>query len=169
MTRLTLFLLVAIATLLANDAHAVTHPTDLVWHECANGKWINVKMKLDGHPLYSAQMQLCQQPLASFKPTSPPNQPAINFYDPTQSAFGEPRGTLMRGDIWEVENQRDYLLLRITFTGKDNRVWFSGEHRVDPSKVSETHLGTRLTIKTYPTPSAYFDGTHVVIEPDLEQ
>jgi hypothetical protein len=169
MSRPTLFFLFMATLLLVNNAHADTHPTDLVWHECANGTWINVKMKLDGNPFYSAQMQLCHQPLASFKQASPPSEPAIHFYDPTRSAFGEPRGTLMRGDIWEAENQRDSMLLRITFTGPDNRLWFSGTHRIDPFKVSETRLGNRLTIKTYPTPTAHLNGTHVELDPDPEQ
>lgn len=169
MARSALFFLFAVTLLLINDAYADTPPTDLVWHECANGKWMNVKMRLDGNPFYSAQMQLCYQPLASFKQTPPPSEPAIHFYDPSQSAFGEPRGTLMLGDIWEAENQKDYLLLRIAFTGPDNHVWFSGVHRIDPYKISETQLGSRLTIKTYPTPTAHFNGHNLEVEPDPDQ
>ena len=169
MTRSALLLLLAVTLLPLSDARADIHPTDLVWHECANGTWMNLRIRLDGKPFYSSQIQLCHQPLASFKPAPPPGEAAIHFYDPTQSAFGEPRGTLMRGDIWEAENQKDDLLLRISFTGPDNRVWFSGVHRIDPSKFSETRLGSHLTIKTYPTPTAHFNGPNLEVEPDPDQ
>jgi hypothetical protein len=126
-------------------------------------------MRLDGKPFYSEQIQLCHLQSANIRQTPALNHPIINFYDPTQSAFGEPRGTQMRGYSWEAENQRDDLVLGIAFIGPDHRLWFSGTHKIDPFKVSETHLGSRLIIKTYPTPTAHLEGSQLILEPDLDQ
>jgi hypothetical protein len=124
---------------------------EYVWHwssQCRIPKRIGVAVVLNGDTAYKAIIPVCR--IKSVDLGSGEKQATLSFTlrDRKRTFFGEPVGSPINWNIWEVESESGSITLGVS-ASQGTRVLLNTLHAAKPDAALESKFAQRLIVKTF--------------------
>jgi hypothetical protein len=140
------------ALALSANAAELPSPDKAVWHwfsTCANEKTLSIEITLGKKSIFKSSFPLCKMRRTKIKPGLVPKHLAFSLENKKRSYFGEVKGEMLEGNIWESGAEPDNIVLGLTFETK-TQTWLHTLLVVEPDKPSRFLLGKGLVVTTHP-------------------
>jgi len=124
---------------------------EYVWHwsnQCRITKRIGVAVVLNGDTAYKAIIPVCR--IKSVDLGSGEKRATLSFTlrDRKRTFFGEPVGSPLNWNIWEVESESGSITLGVS-ASQGTRVLLNTLHAAKPDAALESEFAQRLIVKTF--------------------